>query len=74
MPCLRARPVDHARTITPAEHLNMGHRLLSIGPCMAPSYRCCDADSGHTHIRVRLGAQVNQHQPLIHALLRTLEQ
>ena len=37
---------------------------------------CCDAvdvDTHHARICLRAGAQVNQHQPLVHAMSRTLK-
>ncbi len=77
MACLRARPMDHARTIPASEFVLMGQRFLGVETYMAPECPCCgtqDADSRHARICPRSGAQVNQHQPLVHALSRTLKQ
>ena len=73
--CLRAQPSD-ARLVIPAdEFVRMERRFLGIEPYVAPTCPCCgtqDADTRHARICPRAGAQVNQHQPLIHALSREL--
>ena len=38
-----------------------------------PSGDTVDVDTGHARIFIRAGAQLNQHQPLLHAISRTLE-
>ena len=56
----------------------MGRRFLGIKEhvavrCPRP---CCDAvdvDTRHARICPRSGAQLNQHQPLLHAISRTLK-
>ena len=76
--CLRARPTDSLRVVLAAELVGMGRRFLGIEEyvairCPRP---CCDAvdvETGHARICPRSGAQVNQHQPLLHAISRTLK-
>ena len=38
-----------------------------------PSGDTVDVDTGHARIFIRAGAQLNQHQPLLHAISRTLK-
>ena len=53
----------------------MGRRLIGIEGHAAVRAPCCDAiDMGTRHARIclRAVAQVNQHQPLLHTMSRTL--
>eukprot|EP00904_Undaria_pinnatifida_P007452 jgi/Undpi1/3837/HiC_scaffold_16.g07206.m1 len=73
---LRARPVDSARTIPASEFVTAGKRFLGIEEFLAARCpRCSEAEVNARHARLchRAGAQVNQHQPLVHALSRTLK-
>ena len=73
---LMARPVDSARTIPASEFATAGKRFLGIEEFLAARCPCCgEADVSTRYVRQchRSGAQVNQHQPLVHALSRTLE-
>ena len=68
--CLRARPTD----IPAAEFVGMGRRFLGIEEHVAVRCPCCNAinvDTRHARICPRAGAQVDQHQPLLHAISRT---
>ena len=74
--CLRARPTDSFRVIPAAEFVGMGRRFLGIEEHVAARCPCCDAvdvDTRHARICPRSGAQVNQHQSLLHAISRTLK-
>ncbi|CAN0496495.1 unnamed protein product, partial [Laminaria digitata] len=54
----------------------MGRRFMGIEEHVAVRCPCCDAvdvDTRHARICPRAGAQVNQHQPLVHAISRTLK-
>ena len=54
----------------------MGIRFPGIEEHVAVRCPCCDAvdvDTRHARICPRSGAQVNQHQPLLHAISRTLK-
>ena len=71
---LRARPVDSTRTIPASEFVTAGKRFLGIEGFLAARCPCCGEAKGNTrHERLchRSGAQVNQHQALVHALFRT---
>ena len=64
------------RTVTAAEFVGMGRRFLGIEEYVAVRCPCCDAvdvDTRHARICPRSGAQVNQHQSLLHAISRTLK-
>ena len=74
--CFRARPTDSLRVIPAAEFVGMGRRFLGIEEHVAARCPCCDAvdvDTRHARICPRSGAQVNQHQSLLHAISRTLK-
>ena len=74
--CLRARPTDSLQVIPAAEFVGMGRRFLRIEEDVAVRCPCCNAinvDTRHARICPRAGAQVNQHQPLLHAISRTLK-
>lgn len=61
MPCLRAQPFYHARTIPPPEFGAMGRWFLSLESFIAQICPCCDE------------AEVTQHWPLIHAMSRVFK-
>ena len=68
---LRARPVDSAGTISASEFVAARKRFLGIEEILAARCpRCGEAEVNTRHARLchRSGAQVNQHQPLVHAL------
>ncbi|CAN0507989.1 unnamed protein product [Laminaria digitata] len=55
----------------------MGRRFMGIEEYVAVRCPCCDAvdvDTRHARICPRAGAQVTHHQPLLHAISRTLNQ
>ena len=65
-----------APVIPAAEFVGMGRRFLGIEEHVAARCPCCNAinvDIRHARICSRAGAQVNQHQPLLHAISRTLK-
>ena len=73
---LRATPVDSARTIPASEFVTVGKRFLGIKEFLAARCRCCgeaEVDTRRARLCHRAGAQVNKHQPLVHALSRTLK-
>ena len=73
---LRARPVDSSRVIPSSEFVSAGRRFLGREEFLATRCPCCgatDANTRHARLCHRSGAQVNQHQPLVHALSRTLK-
>ena len=73
---LRARPVHSARVIPPSEFVAAGRWFPGIEEVLAARCPCCGAAEAITR-RARLchrpGAQVNQHQPPVHALSRTFK-
>ena len=72
---LRARPVDSARTIPASEFVTAGKRFLGIERFLAARCPCCgeaEVNTRHARLCHRADAQVNQHQPLVHAPSRTL--
>ena len=74
--CLRARPTDSLRVIPATEFVGIGRRFMGIEEHVAVRCPCCDAtdvDTRHARICPRAGAQVNQHQPLLHAISHTLK-
>ena len=74
--CLRARPTDSLRVIPAAEFVVMGRRFMGIEEHEAMRWPCCDAvgvDTRHALICPRAGAQLNQHQPHVRAMSRTLK-
>ena len=73
---LRARPVNSARTIPASEFVTTEKRFLRIEEFLAAGCPCCgeaEVTSRHARLCHRSGAQVNQHQPLVHVLSRTLK-
>ena len=66
----------HSRGIPAEKFVGMGRRFMGIEEHVVVKCPCCDAvdvDTRHAHICHRAGAQVHQHQPLVHAMSRTLE-
>ena len=73
--CQRAQPFDGRFVIPADDFVRMKRQFLGIEPYVASTCPCCgiqDADARHARICPRAGAQVNQHQPFIHALSREL--
>ena len=73
---LRARPVDSTRTIPASEFVTAGKRFLGIEEFLAARCPCCgeaEVNTRHARLCHRSGVQVNQHQPLVHALSSTLK-
>ena len=73
---LRARPVNPAKTIPASEFVSAGKIFLGIKEFLAVRCPCCgeaEVNTRHARLCHRSGAQVNQHQPLVHALSRTLK-
>ena len=73
---LRARPVDSARTTSASEFVTAGKLFMGIKEILAARCPCCgetEVNTRHARLFHRSGAQVNQHQPLVHALSRTLK-
>ena len=76
MPSGETNRLAPCHTVTAAEFVGMGRRFLGIEEHVAVRCPCCDAvdvDTRHARICPRSGAQVNQHQPLLHAISRTLK-
>ena len=77
--CLRARPEDTARILPASAIVSMGRRFLGMEEPIAAESLCCestdvtDATTRHARTCHRAGAQVNQHQLLVHALSRTFK-
>ena len=74
--CLRARPMDPPRIIPASEFVFIGRCFPGMEETLAARCACCEATDANTHhARTcdRAGAQVNQHQPLVHALSRTFK-
>ena len=72
----RARPADSARTIPASELVTAVERFMGIEEFLAARCPCCgeaDVNTRHAQLCHRSGAQVNQHQPFVHALSRTLK-
>ena len=73
---IRARPVESARTIPASEFVTAGKRFLGIAEFLAARCPCCgkaEVNTRHARLCHRSGAHSNQHQPLVHALSRTLK-
>ena len=73
---LRARPEDAARTIPASEFVTAGKIFRGIEEFLAARCPCCgeaEVNTRHARLCHPAGAQVNQHQPLMHALSRTLK-
>ena len=74
--CLRARPTHSLSVIPAAEFVDIGRCFMEVEECMPVRCPCCDAvdeDTRHARICPRAVEQVNQHQPLLHAIFRTLK-
>ena len=74
--CLGPRPVDPARIIPASEGVSIGRRFLGMEEPLAAKCPCCEAtdvNKRYAHTCHRAGAQVNQHQSLVHALSRTIK-
>ena len=72
----RARSVDSAKTIPASEFVTARRIFSGIEEFLAVRCPCCGAaevNTRHARLCHRSGAQVNQHQPLVHALSRTLK-
>ena len=68
--------MDRARIIPASEFVSVGRRFLGIEEQLAARCPCCEATDDNTcHARTchRAGAQVNQHQPVVHALSHTFK-
>ena len=68
--------MDRARIIPASEFVSVGRRFLGIEEQLAARCPCCEATDVNTrHARTchRAVAQVNQHQPLVHALSHTFK-
>ena len=79
--CLRARPTNSFRVMPKPGFAGIGRRFMGNEHVLV-GYPCCDAvdvDTLHARICPRAGVQVdqyvqlNQHQPLLHAISRTLK-
>ena len=73
---LRARPVDSSRVMPSSEFVSAGRHFLGMEGFLATSCPCCratEANTRHARLCHRSSAQVDQHEPLVHALSRTLE-
>ena len=69
-------PTDSLRVIPATEFVGIGRRFIGIEEHVAVRCPCCDAtdvDTRHARICPGAGAQVNQHQSLLHAISRTLK-
>ena len=74
--CLRARPTASLRVIITEAFVGMGRWFMGMEEHVVVRCPCCDAvdiDTRHARICSEAGAQVNQHQPLVHATSRTLK-
>ena len=72
----RTRPTDSLPVIPATEFVGIGRRFTGIEGHVAVKCHCCDTadvDNRHARICPRAGAQVNQHQPLLHTISRTLK-
>ena len=70
------RPTESLRVMPAAEFVGVGRRFMGIEEHVAVRCPCCDAtdvDTRHARICPRAGAQVNQHQPLLDAISRSLK-
>ena len=68
--------MDPARIIPVSEFGSIGWRFPGMEEPLAARCPCCeatDANTRHARTCYRAGAQVNQHQPLVHALSRTFK-
>ena len=72
----RVRPVDSSRVIPASELVSARRRFLGMEEFLETRCPCCgptDANTRYVRLCHRSGAQVNQHQPLVHALSRTVK-
>ena len=68
--------MDPPRIIPASEFVFIGRCFPGMEETLAARCACCEATDANTHhARTcdRAGAQVNQHQPLVHALSRTFK-
>ena len=68
--------MDPARITRASEFVSIGRRVLGMEELLAVKCPCCEAlrvNTRHERTCQRAGAQVNQHQPLVHALSRTFK-
>ena len=68
--CLRVRPTYSLRVV-PAEFVAIRRRFIGVEEHVAMKYQCSDAvdvDIQYARICPGAGAQVKQHQPLLHAI------
>ena len=73
---LEGKTVDSSRVIPASEFVSAGRRFLGMEEFLATRCPCCgatDANTRHARLCHRSGAQVNEHQPLVHALSRTFK-
>ena len=74
--CLRTRPTDSLQVMSATKFVGSERRFMGIDERVVVRFPGCDAtdvDTRHARIRPRAGAQVNQHQPLLHAISRALK-
>ena len=72
----RARPVDSAGNIPTPGFVTAERRFLGMEEFLVVRCPCCGAaevNTRHARLCHRSGAQVDRHQPLVHALSRTLK-
>eukprot|EP00904_Undaria_pinnatifida_P006577 jgi/Undpi1/3049/HiC_scaffold_15.g06425.m1 len=70
------RLVDSARVTPASVFVAAGRRFLGVEEFLAarcPCWGAAEADRRHARLYRRSRAQMNQHQPLVHALSRTLK-
>ena len=75
--CVRTRPTHSLRVIPATEFVGIGTSFMRIEKHVTVRCPCCDStdvDTRHSRIWPRAGAQAIQHQPLLHAISRTLKQ
>ena len=68
--------MDPARIIPASEFVSIGRRFLGMEEPLAARSPCCeptDVNARHARTCHRAGAQVNEHQPLVHVLSRTFK-
>ena len=73
---LKARPIDSSRVMPALEFISARRRFVGMEEFLATRCPCCgatDASTRHARLCHRSGAQVDQHEPLVHALSRILE-
>ena len=68
--------MDPVRIIPASEFVSIGRHLLGMEEPLAARCLCreaADVNTRHARTCYLAGAQVNQHQPLVHALSRTFK-